>query len=588
MTDKKGTLGTVEIVLAEWKDFEDRYDRRYIPVTPASRIVSGENDQVAPETDIATWSIEDWSSGEGDLRWRDRGQYSTSTGCGPVSDGSGVTVGHDWAVGTEQSSVIARGGGRLVAARDMDDNLHEWNGSAWVTLWAIGGAADDDAVAIASIASDAYYILDNDGDIREVKSASNAAHNTSFTWDGIASFDGVLYGLVGIDLYTIDTTATNTETVVYDNSAANVITDTRVKVLSTSDVGPIWYVPTDDGQTVVYEYNVADGTGYISHDLPRDVHAYDIMFHDGLYFTAFRYADAHASTGDAYMHFSKGESRGVAGPFRADSTTASTRVALAGVIGDRIMVAFQERVWAYDLSSGGIVLVADVSSSAIGDIYGAVTFGAEVFLASLANVGRVDTRAFLANTAQVLSTGLHNYGYLGLAKLVHTVTLNTEAVLAASDTVEIGYSVDGGSITYLADDFATSTASHQWTVSTNSTSVTGTEIEWHIRLTTTSTSVAAKVVSLASDVSGAKSRIEFSTIVDLGQSSVNDGTDVITALHALKTTHAVVQWSDPFSVRDHVAPETFDVRVKEIATPELSDDGYTSAFVRFQTVGLVG
>jgi len=585
---RKGTLGTVEIVLPEWLNPEDRYSRLYKPVTPASRVVTGADDQIAPETDIATWSINDWSAGEGDLRWEDRGAYNISTGNGPATDGSGITVGHNFAVTTEQAAIIARGGGRLVAARDMDDNLHSWNGSAFANLWAIGGAAGDDAIAIASIAPDAYYILDDDGDIREVKSASNAAHNTSQTWDSIVAYDGVLYGLVGTDLYSIDTTATDTETAVFDDQAGAVITDTRVKLMSTSDVGPIWCVPTDDGVTLYMEYNVADATGYVSHDLPRDVHVYDIAFHDGIYLAAFRYADAHSSTGDAYLFYKKGDQRGIAGPFRAVETTASTRVAIAGVIGDRILTVFQERLWAYDLSTGGIVLVADLSASAISDVLSAVTFGSEVFLGAVGNFGKVDTRAYLANTAQVLSTGLHDYGYLGLAKLVHTVTINTESVLAASDKVEVGYSVDGGSITYLADDFAAATASHQWTVSTNSSSATGTEIEWYIRQTTTSTTVAAKVVSLASDVSGAKSRIEFNVAVDLGQSSVNDGSSVLTALAALKTSHAVVQWSDPFQVEPHVADETFDVRVLEVSGQEIPGPDNTVAFVRMQTVGVVG
>ena len=100
--------------------------------------------------------------------------------------------------------------------------------------------------------------------------------------------------------------------------------------------------------------------------------------------------------------------------------------------------------------------------------------------------------------------------------------------------------------------------------------------------------MAAKVVSLSSDVSGAKSRIEFTLAVDLGESSTTDGDDVMTALRALKTTHAVVQWSDPFGVDQYTAEETFDVRVLDVSLPEYAPSGYTSAIVRLQTVGVVG
>ena len=588
---KKGTLGTIEIVLPDWLNPEDRYSRVFKPITPASREVSGAEDQIAPETDIANWSIDNWGSGEGDLRWKDRGRYNISTGNGPVTDGSGVTVGHNFAVVSKQSAVITRGGGRLVSARDMDANLYFWSGSAFTSAWAIGGSSGDDCISLAATEPLAWFVLDDDGDIRKVTTGGNTAHYTGGLFTDLVSYAGVLYGLVGADLYSIDQSSTGTRTAVFDDLASAIVTDTRVKLLSTSDVGPIWCVPTDDGVTLFMEYNVADGTGYVSHDLPRDVHVYDVAFHDGIYLAAFRYADAHASEGEAYLFYKKGDSRGVTGPFRAVETTASKRVAIAGVIGDRIMLVFQERLWAYDLSSGGIVLVADLSGSAITDVLNAVTFGSEIFLAAVGNFGKVDTRAFLTNTAQVLSTGLHDYRYLGLPKLIHTVTINTESVLAASDKVEVGYSLDGGSITYLANDFAAATASHQWTVSTNSASVKGTEIEWHIKQTTTSTSVAAKVVSLASDVSGAKSRIEFLVAVDLGQSTVNDGSLVATALAAFKTSHAVVKWSDPFDVEEHDDDETFDVRVLDVRLQEIEGgEGpkHPWAFVRMQTVGVVG
>ncbi len=590
---RKGTLGSVSIVLPEWLDPGDRYDRHFVPVTPVSRVITGAEDKIAPETDIATWSINSWAAGEGDLRWEDRGRYNISTGNGPVSDGSGVTVGHKWTVASEQAAVIVRGNNAVASARDMNDKLHIWGGVGFTftDYWAIGGSSSKDCIGLAAIPG-VWFVLNEDGDIRRVTSGGNTEHWTGSDFTDIVVYAGVLYGLVGPDLYSIDDSSAETRTKVFDGLSTNVVGDIRVRKLSVSDVGPIWGLPSDDGTTLIMEYNVADATGYVSHPLPKDVHVYDVAFHDGIYLAAFRYSGAHQWKGDAYLYFKKGDQRGTVGPFRAVETTQQKRIAIAGVIGDRIMVVFQERLWAYDLSSGGIVLVADLSGSAITDVLNAITYGSEVFLAAVGNWGLVETRAFLANAAQVLSTGLHDYGYLGMPKLIHTVTISTEDVLAATDKVEVGYSVDGGGISYLANNFATSSASHQWTVSTNSSSVKGTEIEWHIRQTTTSTSVAAKVVSLVSDVSGAKSRIEFLVAVDLGQSSVNDGTSVATALQALKTSHAVVQWSDPFDVEEHVADETFDVRVLDVRLQEIPshDTGAEKPFalVKMQTIGVVG
>ena len=60
---RKGILGTVNIVLPEWLIPEDRYSRRYKPVTPVSRPWTGEDDQIAPETGIVTWLVPDCALG---------------------------------------------------------------------------------------------------------------------------------------------------------------------------------------------------------------------------------------------------------------------------------------------------------------------------------------------------------------------------------------------------------------------------------------------------------------------------------------------------------------------------------------------
>ena len=49
--------------------------------------------------------------------------------------------------------------------------------------------------------------------------------------------------------------------------------------ISTSDVGPIWIVPFNDGRTELWEYNVADDSAYVVAELPRDSTQYDLYFH---------------------------------------------------------------------------------------------------------------------------------------------------------------------------------------------------------------------------------------------------------------------------------------------------------------------
>lgn len=585
--DERGQLGPVEFVLPGWLDWEERYSRKYKPVTPASRVVTGADDKIAPETDIATWAINDWSAGEGDTRWRDRGRYRVSDGAAPLSDGSGVSLGYDWSVASAQSTVITRGGGRLVAAGDMDDSIYEWNGSGWSSLWSIGGSAFRNAASMAAVDSTAWFVLDDAGNIRKVESGANSDHYSGGDFNAIVVYEGVLYGLSGLDLYEIDTSTASTRTLVSDTNVGEFVTDTRVSLLSTSDVGPIWLSPTSDGKTLIKEYNKADDVGYVVGELPSDSHAYDIGFFSGIYLVGLRAADSHSSVGGAYLYYQAGGLRGVAGPFRADSSTASDRVALAGVLGDRIHVGFQRKLWAYDLTTGGISQVADWSSSSLGDGYGAVTFGREIFVTSGAAYGVFDTEAFYTGGTQTLSTGLYDYGYLGLPKLVHTVTVTTEGTISGGDSVEVGYVVDGNTVEWLSGAM-TSGASNTWTVSTSSHSVIGTEIEWKLRLDGASSSQAPVVVALHSDVSGAVSRIEWAVAIDVGRSSLVEGEDVIAALNALKTGSAVVQWSDPFQVNPYSADQTFDVRVLDVSTPQYVEGEGTSALVKFQTVGTVG
>ena len=87
-----GSLGSVTIRLAEWLDLEDRYQRNYIPVTPASREIAGAEAAIAPETTIATWHIDDFAAGEGDVIWRNRNRYNESDTLAPANDGSGMLV----------------------------------------------------------------------------------------------------------------------------------------------------------------------------------------------------------------------------------------------------------------------------------------------------------------------------------------------------------------------------------------------------------------------------------------------------------------------------------------------------------------
>jgi len=599
-----GTLGSIKITLPHWLNPEERYQRTYRPITPASRIISGDNDAVAPETDIATWSIKDWSAGEGDIRWKDRGRYNTGTGVHLAADGSGLIPEMQWdegGGGSAQTEVIVRGGNRVLAARDHDSNIYYWNGSSWTSLWAIGGSAGRDVCSMAAPTTSAVYVLEsNSQTVRKVTSGGNSPWNIGVDYlVGLVSYEGLLYGLNSNNgnLVLIDQSTAYTTTTVYTAETPEVDTTgfTDRRWMSVSDVGPIWLSPTSDGRTLIKEYNVADDVGYVVGELPKDSWAMDLFFYSGIYFVTYRTTENFAGTGNAYLWYKRGGTVGSAGPFPNPSTTASKRIVFGGIIGDRLYMTWQEQLWAYDLSDGALIMVADFSDASLGDAWPGVVYGRKILMASETGYYLVfDTEAVEASSTTYLSSGLHDYGYLGLPKMIHTVTVQTEDVLAASHTVQPGYSIDGGTVTWLDDDFATGEASHTWQVSTVSGGgVIGTEIEWFIRVASTSSSSWPKVVAINSDVSGAASRIEWNIAIDVAASSLSgsgsDGVakDVIAALNALKTSHAPATWSDPNQVADYDTPQSFDVRVLDVTTPELAD-GFTTAIVKLQTIGIVG
>ena len=592
-----GKIGSLDVRLAPQSGNTPRYERRYVPVTPASREIVGSDDKVAPDSTVAEWHIDDWSGGEGDLRWRNADRYDTSDGLGPVSDGSGVTViaaveqTNDTGGGTvmEDAGVIARAAGKLLTADDCGGTLFAWNDTneEWDVHWDIGGAGSDDVTGIAAVTATEVYVADSGGDIYEVKAASDATHYTGWgATPRLVSYQGRLYGLDGNDLYDIDTTTTDTRTLKVDVSGLIDRTLGAKRRMTTGDVGPIWYAPMNDGRTYIYEYNQADDVGYVVGELPKDVQPYDIAFHNGIYFVAFRYAAGDALSGDAHIYYQVGGQRGVAGPLRAPTgITASKPVALAGVVGDRLYCYYDGEIWAYDLSSGGISMAArDVSEPAA---EGFMTYGSSLFLSTGSTAYRVNLDEYDDSDFGTLTTGRYDFGYLGLNKTLTKVTVACEEALAASDEVGIAYAVDGGSFTTLAGTMGAGETTKTWTVSTNASTVRGVDFEFNLRILAGSSASSPKVVSVTAEAVGSESRLEWVLRLDTGDWNEQSGQATVDGLKTLKTGHDVVEFVDPWQVLATTADETFDVTVEEAYLPDVKAGSDRVATVRLRTVATV-
>ncbi len=597
----KGTLGTIEFYLSQNTNLSnfERYRRQLIPVEPASRQIPGSPDAVAPDTTIAQWSINEWSQGEGDVTWRDRGRYNVSTRVSPASDGSGLvvtpsltTTQHDSGGGNfDQGQRLGRAVGELLAGKDSNDNLYKWDdtNNEFDNQWAIGGSSTGDVISIAAVDAIKVYVGLSDGTIREVQTGGNAEHFAvwgSNTPD-LTSYQGKLYGVEELDMYEIDTTTTDTRTLRGD--VAGVIASffaSNQRRITTSDVGPIWTTPYNDGRTELWEYNVADDSAYVVAELPRDVTVYDVLFHEGIYFVGYRAAAKSTLAGDAFLFFASGGNRGSIGPFRAQSSsTAAKSVALAGVIGDRVIVHYDNVLFAYDLSTGGI---SGSGTDGGAGALRAITFGNDVFVPT-GSGGTVSRFDFGLNSAGEgsLDTGRFDFGYKGLRKMMTKVTIVCEIALVASDTITVAVAVDGGSFTNLSGNMSSGDVTKTFIVATTSTNFEGFSFEIRVATNPGSTASTPKIISIDSEAIGVESRLEWIMAVDVTDNTLQQGQTVLTGLETLRTAKAPVAFTNPFDDDVYAAADSHTVTIEDVTFPQENAGGDDYVVVRVRATQTV-
>ena len=325
--------------------------------------------------------------------------------------------------------------------------------------------------------------------------------------------------------------------------------------ISTSDKGPIWFQRMDNGETFIFEWNVNSATKSTLAKLPVDFATpYSVFFANGFYFVAFRYGSAHDQPGDAYLFAFRGSQRTTPGPIRAPSGTSTSKpVLLAGMMGDDLIMQYDNAVWAYNQTFGGINQVADSALSPDGSATECVTFGQNVFLANPAgsfNVERYDRTAYTTRTA-TLDSGRYDFGYPGILKALMTVTVVTEPLPAAT-SVSLAYSADGGSFTTLASTTEVdrvhdldSATSFTWTVSTAAAPVTGTDFELRLILATTNTANTPTIRSVTARAVGVERirthTIEVDTLTRNFAEGATEGSEVLANLKTINEYNGLVK-----------------------------------------------
>lgn len=589
--ERKGTIGGNDVYLARWRPRP--YQRIYRPVEAVGRF--GEAQEV--DRRVISWHIDSWAGGEGDdLYHTDRETYHRSTNVRPKKVGDGLVLGAAHATTNDDAAtpatfnegkILGFANGSLWAVRD--DSIHEWQPATedWDATGVATGAGGATATSFAqSDANNVLLALDN-LTIREVDvvGGGSVTHYGTATGDDfvnnpvLVNFDGSIYALDGDDLYSIDLTTTNTRSQVVD--VGGVSSDylgteiLNVRRLSMSDKGPIWLQRTNNGQTFVWEYNVGNDVGSIIGRLPLDwAIPYSIAFAAGFVFVGFRNARAHSATGDAYIYFQRGSQRGVAGPVRSHSgSSASQPVSLFGTMGDDLLFHYDGAIWAYNLTAGGISQVAVVTANQGTPFSGAV-FGSELFIAPVddgtnANaVERFETESYVTTGTASLDSGRFDFDFPGISKVLLDITVVTDP-LPADTSVQVAYSVDGGSFTTASGthdtDDATSTT---FTISTSASTVSGRDFELRLLPTSTAAGSTPTPRSVTARAMSLQSFREWILELDTGSSRDQESASVLDNLQNLKQASAVVAFSDPWFRNEEDADVSYDVVVEEVVFPD--------------------
>jgi hypothetical protein len=615
LRDVVGKIGSTNVRLASWRTPEQpAYQRRYVPVKPQDRFVSGQQFEFTADLEFRDWVIDDFSGGSqwtAQTRWQPDAAHVAFIQHAYINrDGVLLTgfrgVDTFWA---SSSSAINDVSWLVFANSKMwgakDTLLYEWGSDDWISATAAtGGASDQRVVGMASIGSDMFVSLNTSGTIRKITnydgSPSEALHWAKVTDDATAvplvEFNDRLYGLWFDDLYEINPTSANTRTQRADlrpsqwiqNSTNAANTCNRLGV---SDVGPVWFQRADNGFTYVWEYNVASDTSRRIGQLPgQGGRPFSIFVAFGFVFVS--YIDA---TDRGYVWYGRGGQTGQIGGWQHFKDSAAPLI--LGTFDDSLVLSLSTKtddevspsdvnwIGMYNFSSGGWSQLGHTfggqtaATSGTGMVFEGNVFitGADAqndgVLALTPDEGLLGIAAWDGLKAitdhPIITTGFWHFGYPNVEKILTEVTVEVDK-LVSGDNLILSYAIDGDP-TFTALPTFTATADnyfHTFVVSTSSTTVKG--FTFSLKLEVRSGSNMT-INAIRSRATSNQSRREWQLVLDASDSSSGgyEQNDVewLQDLEDLKTAKNVVVFTDPWQKKDEGTADTFDVIVEDIITP---------------------
>jgi hypothetical protein len=599
MGRRVSTIGGLPIRLAEWLAPNERYQRRYLEVVPQSESLSGDVAGLVADAKFRPWVVRSWERGEGFDVWsRDQHGYRQADGVRPHPTDDGLILSFDAEIAQGQSGnfgdggVFGYAGGTVYTGDDSDIYGFSINTKVFLAARATGGGTSD----IASIGYDANQVHTLTGHqnktIRRHNGGNSQVYGTG-TGDDFTNFPLLVtwgsrvFALDGVELYELDITTTNTRTLVGDPDLGAPSGSLNFpQSISLSDVGPIWLVQDHLGQTKIYEYNVASDTQRVVAALPaRFLVTPSIFFAKGFYWVSYHTSPTFQA-GKAFLFAVQGNQQSILGPFR--TTDDDALPIILGVIGSEILIGLSDRIWAYDLDSGGIVHYGDD----IGIIEGGVIVADAVLtnIQSSFQVGMTDGTQY--QTSGTIHLGWHDWDYPGLLKTFLDLEVIT-APLPANTTVTAAVAVDGSTTyTALSGTHQTDNATRFKFTVTNPTSAPIIGKRFEVRLTLTgSGSNTPTILEVSGRATGVESILEIAMQIDCGTADRQVDHVLLAALNALKTTQTPVTFSDVFQKRERDAPDSFVVTVQNVVTPSIEqaqkDQTPPSALLEVRVMNLV-
>jgi hypothetical protein len=590
LSRRYATIGGVKVRLAAWLPPDQRYTDRLIPVDPGLQFLPNERTSLVARQASTFWQMNDWKAGEGFDRWspdREGGGYHQSTNVRPKRIGDGLVIGAQVETTKDSGGSTDFADGQIIGIAQgklwvvADDTGYEWDGSKWSAGISTGAAGGDTARSLADGQDTWIYTSHAAKTIRRWKSGSTETHYATgtaddFTYDPVlVAFGERLFALDGDDLYEIDLTTANTRTLVRDagGDSSNFLAQPSQysRRITVSDRGPMWMQRLNNGQTRIWEYNVAQDVGYIIGELPVGMTVPSSIFYArGFTFVGFVATPILGGAGLGYIYFQRGAQRGVLGPIRLDSS--NTAVVICGVVGDELLFIRNGALWAYNFTGGGIFHLAEAATTA-GTGANGVVFGPDVFLAGLSSskVDRYRTDRYTTGTA-TLASGLYDIAYLDIPKKLAEITVVTEP-LPTGTSVSVAYTTDGETYTALSGSHSTVGASERtWQVSTAAGStVRGRRFGIRLTLATTDATVTPTVRGVLVRASGAAHERQVVMAVDVSSDDTVESQDtkaIIAALRGLVTAQNIVSFSSPLLGDPEDDPVAFDVEVRNLIVPD--------------------